>query len=68
MLADMSRILVLVLGVVLVLLGGVWALQGSNLLPGSVMSGSPIWLVIGLVAVVAGAVLLYRSVRGRATR
>lgn len=68
MIADMSRILVLVLGVVLVLLGGVWALQGSNLLPGSVMSGSPIWLVIGLVAVVAGAVLLYRSVRGRVTR
>ncbi len=68
MLTDMSRILVLVLGVVLVLLGGVWALQGSNLLPGSVMSGSPIWLVIGLVAVVAGAVLLYRSVRGRVTR
>jgi hypothetical protein len=41
------------LGVVLVLLGAVWTLQGSNLLGGSVMSGSRQWLMIGLVALVA---------------
>ncbi|MBC8091275.1 MAG: hypothetical protein H7Y15_04905 [Pseudonocardia sp.] len=64
----MSRILLSVLGVVLVLLGAVWSLQGSNLLPGSAMSGSPMWLVIGLVAVVAGAVLLFRAARARITR
>jgi hypothetical protein len=35
------------LGVVLVLVGAVWILQGSNLLGGSFMSGSQLWLVIG---------------------
>jgi FtsH-binding integral membrane protein len=53
------------LGVVLVLIGAVWTLQGSNLLGGSSMSGSPLWLVIGLVALAAGIWLVVRAVRSR---
>lgn len=64
----MTRILAPVLGALLVLIGAVWTLQGANVLPGSVMTGSRFWLVVGLVCVVAGAVLLWRSVTTRAAR
>ncbi len=49
----------MIVGVVLVLLGGLWTLQGSNVLGGSVMSGQSQWLYIGLIAVVAGLVALW---------
>ena len=45
--------------ILLMLLGLVWALQGANLLGGSVMTGQSQWLVIGIVMIVAGAALLY---------
>ncbi|UFU07919.1 hypothetical protein [Ruania halotolerans] len=57
-----------VLGAIAVVLGAVWAGQGIGWLPGSSMTGDPTWLVIGLVALVAGAVLLYLSTRGRSWR
>ncbi len=50
----MMRFVVRGLRCVLVLVGALWTLQGANLLGGSVMSGSSMWLVIGLVALVAG--------------
>jgi hypothetical protein len=53
------------LGVVLALVGALWTLQGAGLLAGSFMTGSRVWLVIGLVALVAGIWLLVRSVRRR---
>ena len=50
----------LVVGIVLILIGIVWILQGLNILPGSVMSGRPVYSVLGLgVAVVGVIVLLY---------
>ncbi len=64
----MTRALGPVLGVLLLLLGGTWTLQGAGVLPGSFMTGSRLWLVIGLVAVVAGGWLSWRAVRGRAPR
>lgn len=48
-----------IVGVVLVLLGGLWTLQGSNMLAGSVMSGQSQWLYIGLVVVAVGLVVLW---------
>jgi hypothetical protein len=55
-----------IVGVVLVLLGGLWTLQGSNVVAGSVMSGQSQWLYIGLVVVVVGlAVLWWFNLRGR---
>ncbi len=59
----MTRWLPIALGALLVLVGAIWTLQGANLLGGSFMTGSRLWLVIGLVAVVAGIALLVRSRR-----
>lgn len=60
------RIFGSIVGVVLVLLGGLWTLQGSNVLGGSVMSGQSQWLYIGLVVLVAGLVALWWfNLRGR---
>ena len=59
------RFVLPILGVVLVLVGAVWTLQGANLLGGSFMSGSRLWLVIGLVALAAGIWLVVRAVRAR---
>ena len=59
----------LVVGIVLILIGNVWILQGLNILPGSVMSGRPVYSVLGLgVAVVGVIVLLYSSRRKSALK
>lgn len=50
-----------VIGLVLVLVGVVWILQGTNVLPGSVMSGQLLYAVLGVVALVVGAALAWRS-------
>lgn len=47
-----------VIGGLLILTGAVWTLQGANVLPGSFMTGSTLWLVIGLIFVAGGIVLL----------
>jgi hypothetical protein len=52
-------------GVLLVLMGGVWFLQGINILPGSFMTGDPKWAVIGAVAVIGGGALLVWTYRRR---
>ena len=49
------------IGIVLVVVGGVWVLQGIGVAQGSVMSGNPMWAVIGAVLVIAGAVVLRRA-------
>ena len=49
-----------ILGVVLLLTGGVWFLQGIRVLPGSFMTGSRFWMVVGIILAVAGLVLLAR--------
>jgi len=54
-----------IIGVVLVLIGGLWTLQGLNLVGGSFMTGSALWLVIGVVVVIAGLALLFRRPRRR---
>ncbi|MFD9697512.1 hypothetical protein [Lentzea sp. NPDC059081] len=54
----MSRKLVVGLGVVLVLIGGVWTAQGLGYLEGSFMTGQQLWTTIGLLCVCAGAALL----------
>lgn len=51
------------LGVLLVITGGVWTLQGLNVLPGSFMTGDPTWTRNGLVALVVGLGLTYLGLR-----
>jgi hypothetical protein len=56
------RIVLNIVGVLLVLLGSIWVLQGINVLPGSFMSGQMRWAVRGGILVAAGIVgLLYAN-------
>ena len=56
----------MVLGLLAIVLGGLWTLQGLDLVGGSVMSGVGIWAVIGPVVAVAGLILIVIGVRRRA--
>jgi len=60
--------LFLVLGVVLVLIGLLWTLQGFNVLGGSAMSGSPVWGTIGPIVLIVGVVLIVVGVVRRRRR
>lgn len=52
-------------GVVLMLMGLIWFLQGINILPGSFMTGQIQWAVYGGIAVIVGAALLVAANRLR---
>ena len=54
------------LGVLLVLMGLIWTLQGLDILKGSeLMSGKTVWAIIGAIVAVTGALLVSRAVRTR---
>jgi len=59
----MSRWIGGIVGVLALLVGAVWTLQGANVIAGSFMTGSKLWLGIGLVLVVGGVWLLGRTLR-----
>lgn len=61
----MNRRLSLVIGVVLVLIGIVWTLQGLDILGGSGMSGVGIWAVIGPFVALIGVVVALGARRQR---
>jgi hypothetical protein len=52
------RIALNIVGVLLMLVSGIWVLQGINVLPGSFMTGQIRWAVYGCIAIAAGIVLL----------
>jgi hypothetical protein len=54
-----------VAGILLLLMGGIWILQGINVLPGSFMTGQTKWAVIGAIAAIIGIVLLFSANRQR---
>jgi hypothetical protein len=58
----------LVLGIIALITGGVWILQGVGILPGSFMSGQSTWLLIGLVVAAVGLALIYNGIRRTAPR
>jgi hypothetical protein len=57
------KTLLKILGVLSFLAGGVWFLQGINVLPGSYMTGDPQWTFNGAIAMALGAVLFYSGNR-----
>jgi len=54
-------------GIVLVLLGGLWFLQGVGILAGSVMTGQTFWAVVGALLLIVGIALCVLGVRRRPT-
>jgi hypothetical protein len=54
-----------VVAVLLILAGGIWFLQGINVLPGSFMTGHPQWAIYGGLAFAAGIALLAFANRRR---
>ncbi len=59
----MNRTLLIVVGVIVLVIGGIFAGQGANLIPGSVMTGDPKWLYIGIAMAVIGVLLIVLGVR-----
>lgn len=59
------KIFLNVLGALLIAVGGIWFLQGLNVLRRSVMSGQPRWLVIGAAMFVIGVIMLIFANRPR---
>ncbi|TMC43098.1 MAG: hypothetical protein E6J25_06525 [Chloroflexi bacterium] len=57
------RTLSLVLGLLAMIAGAVWILQGSGVLPGSFMTGQRMWLFIGIVVAIGGLALAYNGIR-----
>ena len=57
----MARTARLIIGVLLLMIGAVWILQGIGLLKGSFMTGEAVWAVIGAVCAAIGAALVRRT-------
>jgi predicted membrane channel-forming protein YqfA (hemolysin III family) len=52
------KIVLFIIGVLLGLMGLIWFLQGINLLSGSMMSGKIEWVIYGVIAFLAGIILI----------
>jgi hypothetical protein len=52
-----------IIGGLLILSGGIWFLQGINVLPGSFMTGDPQWTINGSITVVVGIGLFWFASR-----
>jgi hypothetical protein len=52
-----------VIGILLILAGGTFFLQGLNVLPGSYMTGDPKWAIIGGLMVVMALGLIFSANR-----
>jgi LPXTG-motif cell wall-anchored protein len=59
------RIALNIVGVLLVVVGGIWFLQGIGVLPGSFMTGQIRWAAYGGIAVIVGIALLLAARRRR---
>jgi len=63
------RPVLIVVGVIAILVGAVFAGQGMGLIPGSFMTGDRTWLIVGVIVAFVGVVLILlattRSRNGR---
>ncbi|HVD45299.1 MAG TPA: hypothetical protein VNB92_08125 [Rubrobacter sp.] len=57
------RYVLLIVGGLMILMGGVWLLQGIGILPGSFMTGQTFCAVMGAVFLAAGALLVLAGFR-----
>lgn len=61
--SRVGRIALVIVGVVALLVGAVFAGQGANLIPGSVMTGDRAWLYVGVALLIVGVILLVVGIR-----
>lgn len=61
------KLVLYILGALLILGGGVWFLQGINVLPGSFMTGQIEWAYYGALAIATGIVLIVLGRRRKST-
>ncbi|TLZ84765.1 MAG: hypothetical protein E6K02_10015 [Methanobacteriota archaeon] len=57
------RIVFVVFGVLVLLAGTVFALQGAGYIPGSFMSNNPPWIWIGSITAIVGLAILAFGIR-----
>ena len=57
------RYVLLILGGLMVLVCGVWVLQGVGVLPGSFMTGQLFWAIMGAILLVVGGLLILAGFR-----
>ncbi|MGV9212553.1 hypothetical protein ACTFTM_11910 [Micromonospora sp. RB23] len=57
--------LTLSLGLLAVVIGAVWTVQGLGYVSGSVMTDETLWVVVGPIVAVAGLVVLWLGLRSR---
>ncbi|MET8312245.1 MULTISPECIES: hypothetical protein [unclassified Micromonospora] len=60
--------LALTLGLLAIVVGAVWTVQGLGYVNGSVMTDERIWVVIGPLVALAGLVVLWLGLRSRRRR
>lgn len=58
-----ARTSLIIVGVIALLIGGVFAGQGLGLIPGSFMTGSQLWFYIGSGLVIVGIILVALGLR-----
>jgi uncharacterized membrane protein HdeD (DUF308 family) len=59
------RLTLNVIGGIFLFMGGVWFLQGINVLPGSFMTGQRLWAIIGGATILGGVILIVLARRVR---
>jgi hypothetical protein len=57
------RYVLLIVGALMILMGGVWLLQGIGILPGSFMTGQMFWAVMGAVLLAVGGLFVLAGFR-----
>jgi hypothetical protein len=60
----MRKTLRITLGILMVVIGGIWTFQGLGYLKGSPMTGVELWAILGPLVAGLGVALLLVGVRG----
>jgi hypothetical protein len=57
------RYVLLIVGGLMILMGGIWLLQGIGILPGSFMTGQMFWAVMGAAFLAVGGLVVLAGFR-----
>ena len=59
------RKVLIIIGVLMLLVGGIWLLQGIGILLGSIMSRQPFWAIMGLIMIICGGITCFFGLRSK---